>query len=281
MKQQLGNRFAATGNSFRHKLARQTLDLELRQHVLSSLHPERLSSADFLHLSGMNQMPVYFGTAAGYLYYRSPPAGYPFAGSLRLRINSDAARGSDLLRPNGVPWQIVLPQLVINEQYTSVLEQLLAEELVSPATVKACRKLFGDRKILTPNTLLFHLTQPFALRMTQAELRLTTVGTRKIGQFVKQNLFGERSPRMRYPFTGSILVRFELSADRKRMHMRVLKIVEPVACQSADAGYREHGRVLLAYRSQRWTGPQPWTLFMRPAYVRTPAADALHLLIKR
>jgi hypothetical protein len=147
------------------------------------------------------------------------------------------------------------------------------------------------------------------------------VGTRKIGQFVKQNLFGERSPRMRYPFTGtlhmpylclfdaqrascfclenktiltqvrcagSILVRFELSADRKRMHMRVLKIVEPVVCQSADAGYREHGRVvepkegeLLAYRSQRWTGPQPWTLFMRPAYVRTPAADALHLLIKR
>ncbi|KAJ7318753.1 hypothetical protein DFH08DRAFT_971122 [Mycena albidolilacea] len=254
-------------------------------------------------------MPVYFGsspsplflsydrstkstpfprTAAGYLYYRAPPAGYPFAGSLRLRINSDAARGSDLLRPNGVPWQIVLPQLVINEQYTSVLVQLLAEELVSPATVKACRKLFGDRKILTPNTLLFHLAQPFALRMTQAELRLTTVGTRKIGQFVKQNLFGERSPRMRYPFTGSIVVRFELSADHKRMHMRVLKVVEPVVCQSADAGYREHGRVvepkegeLLAYRSQRWTGPQPWTLFMRPAHVRTPAADALHLLIKR
>jgi hypothetical protein len=196
----------------------------INKHVLSSLRPENLISSDFLDLSGSRQVPVYFNPtqrplmlhydrstvpipfprlACGYLYYHSPAAHLPLAGSLRLRINSDDAAGSDLLLRNGLPWQILLPQIVINKQYAGVLQQLLLEKLVTNATVEQCQRLFGHRSILTPNHLIFHLQQSFSLPMTQAELRLTIVGREKLGTFIKQNLFGDPPPR--YPFKGKFL----------------------------------------------------------------------------
>ncbi|KAJ6582330.1 hypothetical protein B0H19DRAFT_1118058 [Mycena capillaripes] len=217
--------------------------------------------------------------ACGYLYYRPPPAHITLAGSLRLRINSDDALGSDLLLPNGLPWQILLPQIAINKQYVSVLEQLFEEKLVTPATMEECRRLFGHRLILNSNKLIFHLQQPFSLPMTQAELRLTIVGREKLGEFVKQRLFGD-SPS-RYPFRGVILVRFELSPARTHVHMRVVKIVEPVVC--CEPGY--DGRViepkegeLLTFRGPH-RKPAPWSLDV--AAGGSPAADVLRLLLDR
>lgn len=127
------------------------------------------------------------------------------AGSLRLRIDSDDSLGSDLLLPNGLPWQILLPQIAINKQYASVLQQLLNEKLVTTAIVEQCRNLFAHRRVLTPNHLIFDLEQPFSLPMTQAELRLTIVGRDRLGEFIKQRLFGDPPPR--YPFRGMLLRR--------------------------------------------------------------------------
>ncbi|KAJ6522254.1 hypothetical protein B0H19DRAFT_1203003 [Mycena capillaripes] len=84
--------------------------------------------------------------ASGYLYYRPPPAHIPLAGSLRLRVNSDDSRGSDLLLPNGLPWQILLPQITLNKQYAGVLQQLLKEKLVTATTMEQCRKIFAHRR---------------------------------------------------------------------------------------------------------------------------------------
>ncbi|KAJ7871009.1 hypothetical protein B0H13DRAFT_2061334 [Mycena leptocephala] len=269
--------------------------LRINKHVLSSLRPENLISSDFLDLSGSRQVPVYFNPtqrplmlhydrstvpipfprlACGYLYYHSPAAHLPLAGSLRLRINSDDAVGSDLLLKNGLPWQILLPQIVINKQYAGVLQQLLLEKLVTNATVEQCQSLFGHRSILTPNHLIFHLQQSFSLPMTQAELRLTIVGREKLGTFIKQNLFGDPPPR--YPFKGVILVRFELSPQQTRIFMRVVKIVVPVCC---EPGYI--GRVLepiegqlLSYRVRG--KPTPWSVSLTES---TLVADALRLLL--
>ncbi|KAJ7215050.1 hypothetical protein GGX14DRAFT_610131 [Mycena pura] len=270
-------------------------------HKLSSLRPENLKSSDFIDLAGGRKLVVYFGGddpplrlaydssrlvtrfpphARGYLYYHPPPPHAPMGGSIRLRVNSDDASGSDLLRPNGLPWQLGLPQLVKYGHCAGALRQLRADGLVDAVTVARCRALFAHQQYVTRRHLLFSLAQPFPLAMRQAELRLTIVGRDRLGTFIKQRLFGDPAPR--YPFTGlaagTLLARFELSPDDDmRVFMRIVKIVEPVVC--SEPGYT--GRVLapregelLFFRVNRV--PKPWSLNLLSSL---SSAKALRLLV--
>ncbi|KAJ6514282.1 hypothetical protein C8R47DRAFT_1090845 [Mycena vitilis] len=287
--------------------------LDPYQHTVSSLRPENLRSSDFVELSRHRQARVYFNSspqpiilhydrstaaqpfprsARGYLYYRSPPGhAHPLSGSLRLRIYSNSTVGDDLLLPNGLPWQILLPQITLHKQYSSLLQQLLEDKLVAPETVAHSQRLFGHRSILTSNHLIFSLEQLFYLPMNQAELRLTIVGREKLGVFIKQNLFRDpqapllgprgtkRSSAPHYPYKGGILVRFELSQERTHVLIRVVQIMAPLW------GYREYvfkGRIIkpcvgefLTYRVRG--EPTPWSLDI--ASGSSTSADALRLLI--
>ncbi|KAF7375661.1 hypothetical protein MSAN_00455200 [Mycena sanguinolenta] len=219
------------------------------RYRLSCLRSEDLGPWDFLDLGGCRERAVHFqpggprttlfyartapytpfpAHARGYLYYHPPSPRYPFSGSVRLRIQSNEEHGTDLLLPNGTPWQIVLPQMVTLPSYAGLLKQLLREDLVTSETVDQCRELFWGRKILHPNTLIFRLDQPFSILMTQAHVSLTTVGRSKLGTFKKPTEFG--SPFGPYPYKGVILARFELSAEGTHMYLRVVKIVERLFC---------------------------------------------------
>ncbi|KAJ7669080.1 hypothetical protein B0H17DRAFT_1247076, partial [Mycena rosella] len=191
--------------------------------ILCSLRPENLKSSDFVDLAGMVKASVRFDPAqpqlrlsydwsvagghipfpqhaCGYLYYHPPPLHAPLAGSIRLRVNSDDARGSDLLLPTGLPWCIGLPQLVAFAHGAGALQQLLADDLISHAAITHCTRVFAGRRSRLPHVLLFALDQPFALAMEQAELRLVVVGRERVALFTKQRLFGDPAPR--YPFKG-------------------------------------------------------------------------------
>ncbi|KAJ7030285.1 hypothetical protein C8F04DRAFT_1367738 [Mycena alexandri] len=280
-----------------------------RNSVITSLRPENLKSSDFVDLSGISTSYLAFGLSGrdavfqykfskakvpfpgrawGYLYYRPSSAWTPVlvAGSVRLRINSDDAHGSDLLLPNGLPWQIILPQIVLRRQYKSLYRELLEEGLVSKSEVWTCKNVFGWQRALYPETVLFSLDQLFSISMQQTDLRLTIVGRSSRGMrlalFTKQRLFGDPAPR--YPFKGRILARFELSPDKGLVFMRFVKIVEPIVC--CEPGY--DGRIvaptegeLLSYRDHRMSPsalPAPWSLNMDPEK-STQAADALRLLM--
>ncbi|KAJ7732360.1 hypothetical protein DFH07DRAFT_144192, partial [Mycena maculata] len=212
--------------------------------------------------------------ACGYLYYHPPPPRAPLGGSLRLRVSSDDALGSDLMLPNGLPWEIVLPRIVRYKHCVGALQRLLEDGLLTTTTVEHCRNVFAGRPLI-PRQLIFHLEQPFALSMEQSKLQLTIVGHDKLGSFVKEKLFGDPGPR--YPFKGAVLARFELSPDRVYFFMRIVKIVSPVVC--CEDGY--DGRVVapqeggfLSYRIGGVT--RPWALRIAS---RSSAASALRLLV--
>ncbi|KAJ6533808.1 hypothetical protein DFH09DRAFT_1325656 [Mycena vulgaris] len=217
--------------------------------VLSSLRPETIKSSDFLDLAGCLKSDVYLyhkqetpltlchdssvaalpfpPHARGYLYYFQPPPGRsPLGGGLRLRVNSDDSLGSDLLLPNGLPWQIGLPQIVKHQHCAGALYKLLEEGLLTPPIVEQCHQLFSSAHL--PRDLIFDLDQPFPLSLTQTVLHLTVVGLTKLAVFRKQ-LWGRQ-----YPFKGDILVRFELSPDKTRVFFRVVRIVVPVVCSQPD-----------------------------------------------
>ncbi|KAJ7183760.1 hypothetical protein C8R46DRAFT_519119 [Mycena filopes] len=279
-----------------------------RNALISSLRWENLKSSDYVDLSGLSTSCLAFSSrgrdvacyyrnshgrelfpdsARGYLYYRTSPLS--LAGSIRLRVDTDNANGHDLLLPSGLPWQIGLPQLVQRKQYQSLFLKLLKEKLVTHPEVRACRRLFPEAQ-LYPSAILFSLDQLFSISMQQADLRLIIVGFRQAaiyrrhrrGLFVKQNIFGDPSPR--YPFKGRILARFELSADKRRVFMRIVKIVEPIVC--LEPGYDgrvvapEEGGLLSynSYRGVRCPAPTPWSLSMDEE-TTSVSAEGLRLLI--
>ncbi|KAJ6488992.1 hypothetical protein C8R45DRAFT_250076 [Mycena sanguinolenta] len=273
-------------------------DESVPRYRLSCLRSENLGPWDFLDLGGCRERAVHFqpggprttlfyartapytpfpAHACGYLYYHSPSPRYPFSGSVRLRIASNEEHGSDLLLPNGIPWQIMLPQMVTLPSHAGLLQQLLSEGLVTSETVEQCRELFRGRKILKPHSLIFRLDQPFSIPMTQAHVSLTTVGRSRLGTFNKLTEFG--SPFGPYPYKGVILVHFELSAERTHMHLRVVKIVERLVCvRSRHKAYvvpPKEGELL----SHTIDGEvRPWAVDMASSAM---PADALRLLIDR
>ncbi|KAJ7494842.1 hypothetical protein B0H11DRAFT_919888 [Mycena galericulata] len=290
---------------FQQKLPRRTYSTENRprfkaitRHVVSSLRAENLKSSDFIDLAGGKKLLVYFNQgdppfrlsyhwsmgrmipfpphAYGYLYYLPPPVQSPFAGAIRLRVNSDDAVGSDLLLPNGLPWQIVLPQIVAYERCASALRKLHQDGLLTATTVDQCRKVFSGRRVLHPETLIFHLEQPFALAMDQGELRLTIVGREKLGVFLLQKLFNDSG----YAFRGAILARFELSPSSDHVFIRVVKIVSKITLRKEARAYK--GRVIAPkegeFLSFEYRGvPRPWSLSL--ASDSSSSADALRLLL--
>ncbi|KAJ7099465.1 hypothetical protein B0H15DRAFT_771262 [Mycena belliarum] len=214
--------------------------------------------------------------ARGYLYYHPPPLNSLLAGSIRLRVGSNNAPGSDLLLPNGLPWQVTLPELVKYAHCATALSKLLQEGLVSPETVDHCRQLFSQRRLLFPEILLLRFDQPFALAMDQAELRLIVVGRDRFARFTKQKLFGDPAPR--YPFKGRLVARFELSPDSTRCFIRILRVVTPVEC--VEPSYV--GKIIepkagdyLTYRTRG--ALVPWSLDLTPG--TSLSADALRLLL--
>ncbi|KAJ6538297.1 hypothetical protein B0H10DRAFT_2245818 [Mycena sp. CBHHK59/15] len=242
---------------------------------LGTLH--KLKSSDFVDLSGGRKLQVHFGAtdkplrlsyefgttavpfppnARGFLYYHVPaPPAPPMAGGIRLRIDSDSARGRDLLLPSGVPWQIGLPQLVRYAHCAGALATVLKEALVAPAAV-------------------------FPLALDEKQLRLTVVGRERLAgaRLFKRGLFTERG-RALFKGGGS---EFTSPDTRDVLQLRVVKVVTPVERVAASVRIRSEilppreGEFLSVRVSGR---PTPWSYRVDEGNT-SQAAAALRLLLE-
>ncbi|KAJ7150505.1 hypothetical protein C8R43DRAFT_1005984 [Mycena crocata] len=205
----------------------------------------------------------------GFLYYNSQSP-VVLDGSLRFRITSDSNPssfhcGRDLLLPSGFPWQISLLQLACHKEYTVIRQQLLHECLITEEQRATCVEICGSGRRITPSLTLFRLDSPFLVDFSSPELSLVVVG-KSIHRIPLNRIFtdsanGERSNK----WTGMAIARFEPStrpehAGRRVLHLRIMKITQPVVCTAAK--YR--GRIVQPREGDLFTVcdhhgvPGPW-----------------------
>ncbi|KAJ6546022.1 hypothetical protein DFH09DRAFT_652855 [Mycena vulgaris] len=183
--------------------------------------------------------------ARGFFYYHSGP--HAMEGGLRFRVTSDDPpstssflRGQDLLAPSGFPWQVPLLKMACTSGFAWIAEQLVHENLVTQEQLVRCARIFSHRQPTAPQYTLFRLDSTFLVHFTSG-IRLTVVGE-ALHAFHLSHVFGEEgdreggTSRNRYaPWTGSAEARFEPStlpehAGRRVLHVRILRIIQPVGC---------------------------------------------------
>ena len=145
----------------------------------------------------------------GYLYYCTPPQDRPpVSGSFRFRVlpyTSDPpkgfAEGTDLLRPDGRPWELPLYSAIHSQKYAPLVQKLLDEKLLDTDLLKTVAKL-PRIYIRNSSNVLYTLSDPFTLSLGQ---------DRFIIIITKDHLkkFRFCSPLIdlgRLPFTGILLL---------------------------------------------------------------------------
>ncbi|KAJ7458587.1 hypothetical protein FB451DRAFT_1046772, partial [Mycena latifolia] len=228
--------------------------------------------------------------ARGFFYYHSGHQSTPLEGDIRFRVTPDDSpssfdSGEDLPGPSGFPWTILLPQVACRRGFAWISDQLVHEKLVKRWQLWRCREVFtpGVRTIY-PEYTLFHLDSTFLVNFSGG-LNLTVIGN--VPYRLALNIFAVQTPRYYFPWTGSALARFEASthpqhAGRRVLHMRIVKIVEPVACTVDAASYG--GRILRPEEGELVTAcfrggpPAPWTHDIDDPQPNSPLSTALRAL---
>ncbi|KAK7018454.1 hypothetical protein R3P38DRAFT_2982815 [Favolaschia claudopus] len=263
-----------------------------QRHMLGTLNSELLLSSDYLDLSGRKRTVVAFpksrpkirekapliyswgdrGTCIpfppktqGFLYYLRQPDAAPLEAAVRFRVTgsrlaSSFNNGEDLLYANGCPWQVILPQIAC--RHVRIRDQLVDEELVSEDQLARCRALFGSRGKIFSDLTMYRLSQEFPVNFQQAIL-LTVVGETNLHYLRLTRTFGSKDT---FPWLGTGIARFEPSTDplyrgRRVLHLRIVKIVDPVKSNVADQhDYHlcepQEGQLLATVRGRE--PPQPW-----------------------
>ncbi|KAJ6576154.1 hypothetical protein DFH09DRAFT_1031684 [Mycena vulgaris] len=197
--------------------------------------------------------------ARGFFYYRSH---LPLEGSLRFRCTSDTSsssfpRGQDLLATSGFPWRITLAQIAYNRSYAWITRQLVHENLVTQEELGHCHRVFSRSPSAAPHLTLFRLDSTFLLNFSR-QLALTVVGD-ALHKLSLPALCSDGDG------DGDGVPRFEAStlpehSGRRVLHVRVVKIIQPVACTRPS----HTGRVVRPQEGQLLTvcnhgGPaKPW-----------------------
>ncbi|KAJ6546020.1 hypothetical protein DFH09DRAFT_1171800 [Mycena vulgaris] len=183
----------------------------------------------------------------GFLYYHSGPHVTSVEGGLRFRVTSDDPpstssfhRGQDLLAPSGCPWQMSLLKIASSGSYGWIAEQLVRENLVTQEQLLRCARIFSQCEPPSPQYTVFRLDSTFLVNFARG-IRLTVVGE-ALHAIHLTHVFAEEgdreggTSRNRYaPWRGSAEARFEPStlpeyAGRRVVHMRIMRIIQPVGC---------------------------------------------------
>ncbi|KAJ6552587.1 hypothetical protein DFH09DRAFT_1319038 [Mycena vulgaris] len=242
-------------------------DAPLKIISISKLNPFSIKSTDYIDVSRMNvildfpassipPVELSYGSARrfpeharGFFYYYSHPPAESLEAAIRMRItsNSDPASVPDSqdLEWMGLPWQIPLARVACHRRFAAICDQLIRENLVTEAQLSRCRHLFRDGKPV-PGALLFRLDSPFLFTFGEL-VRLCFLGDvrRRLELGNLSRICGCADPARGHYYsdwTGSAVVRFERStlpehADQRVLHLRILKIVEPVSCTVNPLGY--------------------------------------------
>ncbi|KAJ6477357.1 hypothetical protein C8R47DRAFT_647376 [Mycena vitilis] len=270
-----------------------------RNHLLWTLDPTRLKTPDYVDISSRRHHVVKVGSrdrntpgisaypafsyykckgvssafpprTAGYFYYHQPKDAPFTAGAIRFRVASvnpaTFPKGRDLLRPDGVPWEIPLPTIAKSRP---ILKQLLLQEkLVTKAQLKECAKMFPSRRSRPPK-LLHHFSQPFSVKFEGVSYVQVICGGQN-HRFVLRVFHEQRkgTPSSLHPYSGIALVRFELSAlpqyaNARVAVLRVVKMIEPPKLRVPNYdGYLpcpEEGQLVCRPRHRGAKGTVPWS----------------------
>ncbi|KAJ7458586.1 hypothetical protein FB451DRAFT_1507970 [Mycena latifolia] len=270
--------------------------------IISTLTPSRLKSSDLLDISTSRTIAVIFplshsasgdrfelvyayrstemslsrripfpANTRGFLYFHLGHQSAALSGSIRFRLTPDDspssfARGDDLVGPSGFPWSILLAQVACRRSYGWIADQLVHENLVTQKQLSRCRDVFGQTGRTFPEYTLFHLDSMFLVNFSR-RVTLTVVGE-QLYELRQESLFLVRRSTSYFPWSGSAIARFEPStlpehSGRRVLHMRIVKIVEPVACTVDAATY--DGRILRPEEGQLFSvitsrgSRKPWT----------------------
>ncbi|KAF7359017.1 hypothetical protein MSAN_01242400 [Mycena sanguinolenta] len=231
-----------------------------RRTPVSTLDPARLKPSDHLDISSLLRYTIRVqstydhGTpayptlsyykhkgvpsafpprTAGYFYFYRPQNLPCTAGAIRFRIASvypaKFSRGRDLLRPDGVPWEVSLP--MVAKTRPVLRDLLLRDGLVTATELRECQDMFhSHRKMGRVQTLLYRFDQPFSVSFDGSNHIQIVIGAQKYSSRIA--VFQEQRSGWSCPYSGKALVRFELSplpehANSRRIVLRVIKITDP------------------------------------------------------
>ncbi|KAJ7183943.1 hypothetical protein C8R46DRAFT_1344595 [Mycena filopes] len=280
---------------------------KLPLRVISTVNPLSLQPNDFLDLSGRHLPSIGFGAALegpnptipyrsvgarrapfppqshGFLYFHRDPDAAPLEGGLRFRLSenelpSSFKAGRDLLLPTGLPWQLILPQL-LRPRFQKVIAELQRENLITTAQITRCHGVFGRRRYLFPAFILFRLAQEFPVDFG-IDPSLSIVAELLLEVRLFPFSFRPGARERIFPFTGTGLARFEplVTADGRRVvHLRITKIMTPVVCKSPEYLERiaepKEGELLTV--APRGGAARPWELDIDQDTERAAALGAL------
>ncbi|KAI0313338.1 hypothetical protein OF83DRAFT_561103 [Amylostereum chailletii] len=281
----------------------------LRHSGLSTLDPARLCSSDYLDLSGLikkilppstnprpkpaiNYLSCYPPRMEtlqrmnapfpphthGFLYYHPPSGPPPFdEGQLRFRITHDSdpaafADGTDLLFPDGQPWNISAGRLVISKQWNPILRILLEDGLVAEAQLNEWKTYYDEKG--RRRDLLKTLETPFLIRFSHAYLSLrvyTSADSDRTAAYILNHPLTAFNIREHTKGHISLcdgigICRFEdvgirtQSSGRPKLAMRLVKILEPL--QPSEEAIRRGIAVTLPEEGELMLHPktgQLWT----------------------
>jgi hypothetical protein len=141
----------------------------------------------------------------GHLYYSTPSLDRPLhSGSFRFRLVASGqgfAEGTDLLRPDGRPWELTLYNAIQTAGYAPLVRQLLNEGLLSADLLDTVNQL-PRINVRAPSDVLYTLSDPFKLSLDQA--KMLTIVTEDHSVSFRFRPFID--PRLhRFPFTGMLV----------------------------------------------------------------------------
>ncbi|KAG6863730.1 hypothetical protein C0991_003638 [Blastosporella zonata] len=203
-----------------------------------TLDPHRLQPSDFKTFPGVTNKMFYYHSDAGpgaapvpvpatityagrlpfpanvqgFMYLHSPPLLPPLFAQIRFHItpSHDPAHfhlGTDLLDPQGQPWNISIQQLVQGAQIYAGLRECLKKDGPEPL-----RKLLENDKLMTAvadpkvfkrtSVVLCYLEQPFEVNMASGMNNFTVVIGDQVHTFVLHLLFQDFAKSDKPTYTG-------------------------------------------------------------------------------
>ncbi|KAM5537477.1 hypothetical protein V8D89_008804 [Ganoderma adspersum] len=234
---------------------------------ISTLDPTKLTPDDYVDLScrysvhvtlsAHDYNPAYNASASisptgwpdrtfppdirGFLYYRAP-WGPPLAGELRFRVTptpdpASFATGSDLVAPNGVPWNIPLYNIPFMTCHHGLQAQLLRDGLVPQRAFDVLASAAGIRCHRAMNThIVTAFGQDFRLQFSESKsCSLLFAGADSVGRCTPRYAMGLFSTCADHAqFEGTAVCCFERStlpehAGKRVVVLRLKRILDQVS----------------------------------------------------
>ncbi|EPQ61311.1 hypothetical protein GLOTRDRAFT_135806 [Gloeophyllum trabeum ATCC 11539] len=195
---------------------------------LRTLDPSRLSSADYIDISGKHSIltriwanplppfdkkhsieylvtrrpedpPTFPAGTRGFLYWYKEADAPPLAADVRFRLVKsphvrDFSSGDDLRQPDGNVWRISMFRIARYERYSTLRTLLLSERLITQDMLDLAAQASGSngRRVARPRSssqLVWKFGQPFPVRLRKdAKIVLWIVGRSAVRRFRLQHI---------------------------------------------------------------------------------------------